>query len=317
MSENETPTGMNDYKEIRKNEVLRWVTFLQERFDPVSHFIMIGLFVYAHYLVADASKYVNVAPHLIIYVGLGTAVFFMKLRLYDEIKDYDVDVAKNPNRPLPRGLLEHFDVKKAIELCIILEVIFFTSCGMPAFGAILLAIGYSLLMYKEFFIGRYIRPHLTTYATSHTVVTFFLSIAIFSALSKFKLWEMDTDFYYFSAMSWLLFNIFELGRKIYQPCEEREGVDTYSSIWGKFGAVILVFVHAILASYLCLHITTVQFYFMLKLLAGQIGALALISIIFLIGKTPTTGKIFRLYSSVYILFVYLSIIVNYFIRGLE
>ena len=317
MSEQNTPTGMNDYTEIRKDELHRWVTFLQERFDPVSHFIMIGLFVYAHYLVADASKYVNVASHLIIYVGLGTSVFFMKLRLYDEIKDYDVDMANNPNRPLPRGLLEHFDVKKAIELCIILEVIFFTSCGMPAFTAILLAIGYSLLMYKEFFIGRFIRPHLTTYATSHTVVTFFLSIAIFSALSKFQLWKMDTDFYYFSAMSWLLFNIFELGRKIYQPCEEREGVDTYSSIWGKFGAVMLVVVQAIIASYLCLHITTVQFYFMLKLLIGQIAALLVISLIYLIGKKPATGKLFRLYSSVYILFVYLSILVNYFIRGLD
>lgn len=317
MTEDHTPTGMTDYKEIRKSELLRWTTFIQERFDPISHFVMIALFVYAHYLVADASKYVKVAPHLIIYVGLGTAVFFMKLRLYDEIKDYDVDVAKNPNRPLPRGLLEHFDVKKAIELCIILEVIFFTSCGMPAFTAILLAVAYSLLMYKEFFIPKLIRPHLTTYATSHTVVTFFLSIAIFSALSKFELWKMDTDFYYFSGMSWLLFNIFELGRKIYQPCEEREGVDTYSSIWGKFGAVCLVIGQAIIASYLALHITTLDFYFMLKLLTGQIVLLSIISAIYLMGKSPSTGKVFRLYSSIYIVLVYVSILINYFLRGLE
>lgn len=305
---------MSDYKEIRKDELNRWVTFISERFEPVSHFIMIGLFVFAHYLVADASKFVKVAPHLIIYVALGTAVFFMKLRLYDEIKDYEVDVAKNPNRPLPRGLLEHFDVKKAIELCIILEVIFFTSCGMQAFISILVAIGYSLLMYKEFFIPKLIRPHLTTYATSHTIVTFFLSLAIFSSLSKFKFFEMDPDFYYFSLMSWLLFNIFELGRKIYQPCEEREGVDTYSSIWGKFGAVALVFVHAIIATYLALHVSTIQFYFMLNVFGAQILLLAIVSIIYLIGKTPSTGKLFRLYSSVYIVLVYVSILINYFLR---
>jgi hypothetical protein len=314
VEEENRPTGMNDYKDIRKDELNRWVKFISERFDPASHFIMIGLFVFAHYLVADASKFVKVAPHLIIYVGLGTAVFFMKLRLYDEIKDYEVDVAKNPDRPLPRGLLEHFDVKKAIELCIILEIIFFTSCGLPAFTAIMIAIIYSLLMYKEFFIGKLIRPHLTTYATSHTVVTFFLSLAIFSALSKLKVYDMDQDFYYFSAMSWLLFNIFELGRKIYQPCEERAGVDTYSSIWGKFGAVMLVFSHAVIASILALYVSTIQFYFMVNLLGVQLALLLIVSVIYLIGKTPKTGKIFRLFSSVYILLMYLSILLNYFIR---
>lgn len=307
-------SGLENYGEIRKDELLRWVTFLSERFDPISHFVMIALFVYAHYLVADASKFVSVESHLILYVGLGTAVFFMKLRLYDEIKDFEVDVEKNPDRPLPRGLLQHVDVKKGIELCIILEVIFFTSCGMNALGSILFAIGYSLLMYKEFFIPQIIRPHLTTYATSHTVVTFFLSLAIFSALSKLNFFDLDPDFYYFSLMSWLLFNIFELGRKIYQPCEEREGVDTYSSIWGKKGAFILVLVHALIASALCLYITTIQFYFMLTLLSVQIGLLILVGVIYVFGKGVATGKLFRLFSSVYILFVYLSILVNYFVR---
>lgn len=306
--------GVENYAKIRKDELNKWLTFLSERFEPFSHFIMIALFVYAHYLVANASKYVIVEPHLIIYVGLGTAVFFMKLRFYDEIKDFEVDVEKNPHRPLPRGLLQHLDLKKAIELSIILEVIFFTSCGIEALAAILFAIAYSLLMYKEFFIPHLIRPHLTTYATSHTVVTFFLSLAIFSALSKFKLWEMDPDFYYFSLMSWLLFNIFELGRKIYQPCEERNGVDTYSSIWGKGGAFLLVLVHALLASAFCLHISTIQFYFMLTLLSAQIGLLILVGIVYLLGKGPATGKIFRLFSSVYILLVYLSVLINYFVR---
>ncbi len=317
MQEKQKPSETPNYHNIRKDEVSRWLTFLSERFDPISHFIMIGLFVYAHYLVADASRFVIVDPHLIIYVGLGTAVFFMKLRLYDEIKDYDVDLEKNPTRPLPRGLLAQVDVKRAIELCIILEIILFTSCGLPAFGAILFAIGYSLLMYKEFFIPNIIRPHLTTYATSHTVVTLFLSLAIFSALSKFSFWNMDLDFYYFAIMSWLLFNIFELGRKIYQPSEERSGIDTYSSVWGKTGAVTLVFVHALTASAFCLHISTIQFYFMLKLLTGQLVLLFLISLIYLISSKEVTGKIFRLFSSVYILLVYLSVIVNYFVRGLE
>lgn len=314
MSEIMKPDGLDNYSKIRKDQLNKWVTFFHERFEPVSHFIMIGLFVYAHFLVAKANHDVHVASHLIIYIGLGTAVFFMKLRLYDEIKDFEVDVEKNPTRPLPRGLLQHLDLKKAIELCIILEIIFFTSCGIKALSSILLAIGYSLFMYKEFFIPHLIRPHLTTYATSHTVVTFFLSITIFSALSQSTIVHMDRDFYLFSAMSWLLFNIFELGRKIYQPCEEREGVPTYSNVWGKFGAVMLVMIQALAASYLVLHITTVQYTIMTNLLMIQLGLLGVVSFIYLIGKKELTGKIFRLYSSVYILLVYVSIIGNYFYR---
>jgi 4-hydroxybenzoate polyprenyltransferase len=307
----------NKYSNVRKGQLSRWLIFINERFDPISHFIMIALFVYAHYLVADASKFVIIEPHLIAYVAIGTSLFFLKLRLYDEIKDYEVDLEKNPTRPLPRGLLKHFDVKRAIEFCLILEIIFFTSCGAPAFISILFAIGYSLLMYKEFFIPKLIRPHLTTYATSHTVVTFFLSVAIFSSFSRFNPWSMDKDFYLFSLLSWLSFNIFELGRKVYQPCEEREGVPTYSSIWGKFGAFMLVFLHAIAVSALILYISTVQYFFMLKLLIVQLILLFIIGIIYLLGKTQTTGNLFRIYSSLYIVLVYTSIIINYFIRGLK
>ncbi len=313
----DNPPSTPTYKERRKSEVFRWIVFINERFEPVSHFIMIALFVYAHYLVADASKFVIIEPHLVGYVALGTCLFFLKLRLYDEIKDYDLDVEKNPTRPLPRGLLGHFDVKRAIELCLILEIIFFTSCGAPAFIAIMFAIAYSLLMYKEFFIPEMIRPHLTTYATSHTIVTFFLSIAVFSSFSRFNPWSMDEDFYLFALLSWLSFNIFELGRKVYQPCEEREGVPTYSSIWGKFGAFMLVFVHAIAVSALILYISTVQYFFMLKLLSIQLILLFIIGIIYLCGKTKATGNLFRLYSSVFIVLIYTSIIVNYFVRGLK
>lgn len=306
-----------NYKSQRKSELSKWIIFITERFEPVSHFIMIALFVFAHYLVTDANNFVVVETHLIAYVTLGTALFFFKLRLYDEIKDYEVDLEKNPTRPLPRGLLGHYDVKKAIELCLIIEVILFASSGVSGFLAIAFAIGYSLLMYKEFFIPKLIRPHLTTYATSHTIVTLFLSVALFSSFSRFKPWALHKDFYLFAFLSWLSFNIFELGRKVYQPCEEREGVPTYSSIWGKFGAFMLVFIHAAAVSALILYISTVQYSFMLKLLSIQLILLLIIGIIYLCGKTKTTGNLFRKFSSIYIVLVYSSIIINYFVRGIN
>ena len=306
--------GMENYKDLRKDQILRWMSFTNERFEPISHFLMIVLFLLAHYMVADSSKFVILEPIQLLWVGLGTTAFFLKLRFYDEIKDFEVDVAKNPNRPLPRGLLAHFDLKKGIENCIILEVIFFATCGMAGFLSIILAIGYSLLMYKEFFIGEKIRPHLTTYATSHTVVTFFLSVSIFSAMSRYYPWNHDPDFYYFSFMSWLLFNVFELGRKIYQPCEEREGVPTYSNIWGKFGAFMLVFVHAILIAVASLHISTVDFFWMQYFQGISLLLWLIVGLTYLFTQTIKTGKLFRLFSSLYIVIIYCGIITNYILR---
>lgn len=305
---------MSEYVKERGEHLLKWWTFTSERFEPVSHFFMIALFVSAHYLVADASKFIILEPINILWITLGTAAFFLKLRFYDEIKDYETDVILNPTRPLPRGLLKRIDMKKGIEQCIILEIIFFTSCGMPGFVAILIAIGYSLLMYKEFFIGDIIGPHLTTYATSHTVVTIFLSLSIFSALSRYYPWDHEADFYYFAVLSWLLFNIFELGRKIYQPCEEREDVDTYSKIWGRFGAVILILVHAVGVAILTLHISTIDFFFMQTYQAFTIGILLLVSAVYLVGKKPISGLMYRKFSEVYIVLIYIGIITNYVLR---
>jgi len=308
------PLGMDNYKDLRKEQIQRWMDFFHERFEPLSHLIMIVMFVAAHFFVAQSSRTIILEPIQILWVTLGTTCFFFKLRCYDEIKDYEVDLAKNPNRPLPRGLIQHFDLKRAIENCIILEIIFFASCGLPGLVGILIAIGYSLLMYKEFFIGELIRPHLTTYATSHTVVTFLLSLAIFSAMGRFYFWNLDADFYYFALMSWLLFNIFELGRKVYQPIEERPGVDTYSSIWGKGGALALVFGHAILLSLACLYISTINFFLMQTFLGINLLLLLAIGLIFFFDTKPRSGKLIRMYSSLYIVIVYGGILFNYIER---
>jgi hypothetical protein len=300
------------YSELRKDEMRRWTEFMQERFEPVSHLLMILFFVGGHYLMADASRFIILEPTQVFLVTIGVGVFFFKLRCYDELKDYDTDVEINPDRPLPRGLLRHNEVKRRIERCILVEVIIFTSCGSSAgFWAIAIAIGYSLLMYKEFFIPKLIGPHLTTYATSHTVVTFFVSVAIFSALSRYSPWQHHQDVYYFGLTSWLLFNIFELGRKTYQPSEEREGIDTYSSVWGKFGAFMLIFSQAALSSYFLLQISTIDLPLMKGWLIGSLSLLLLVGLAYLFTKKPFTGKLYRNFSSFYIVLIYGGVIAHY------
>ncbi len=291
--------------------IKKFKIFLSERFGLVGAPVMISLFVLSHLGIVYQHQQLAPKLHLIISVFIGVILFFVKLRFYDEIKDYELDVVINPTRPLPRGLLSIDQIKSAIVKVIIVELLLFYGVNFTGFLAMSFTIGYSLLMYKEFFIGSYIRPHLTTYATSHTVVTLFLSLSIFSAFSNEHFWNLDSDYYFFSLTSWLIFNIFELGRKVFQPSEEREGVESYSQVWGRWGAVALVLAHAALVYYFSNKLAVFQFENPYGPLIIPVAILIIASILYLFTKKKVFGQLYRQISSVYILLsyiIYLSIL---------
>ncbi len=296
---------VSTYRKERRQIRKRFITFLSERFGLVGSPLMISLFVLSHLGLVKFHNELIPQLRFIIIVFVGVVLFFVKLRFYDEIKDYELDVVINPTRPLPRGLLSIDQVKSAIEKVIVIELLIYYGVNLPALVAMGITIGYSLLMYKEFFIPKLIRPHLTTYATSHTIVTFFLSISIFSAFTNTYFWNLDKEYYYFSLTSWLIFNIFELGRKVFQPNEEREGVESYSLVWGRWGAVILVLTHASLVYFLSLKIKIFQTSTLFNPLMLPIGILIITSLTYLFLINKKTGKIYRNTSSVYILLSYI------------
>ena len=84
-----------------------WLIFVKERFAPLEHLLMVCFLVLGNSVIG--CKLVN-APFkwepFAISFGVSL-LFFFRLRCFDEIKDYDVDVKVNPTRPLARGLLSH------------------------------------------------------------------------------------------------------------------------------------------------------------------------------------------------------------------
>lgn len=291
-----------------------WWIFTQERFHPVSHFTMLFVFVLFHLLMSTPSKRLDEIPLINgLFIYLGVVVFYYKLRLYDEIKDYELDCVINPHRPLPRGLLFHRDLYLGIVLCLIFEQIFFSRFGQNAVFLLVIAQVYSLIMYKEFFIRDIIRPHLTTYAVLHTVVTSFLTFAILGALKDQNILEayIDRDNILMALNNWLLFNVFEFGRKTYATEEERAGVDTYSSLFTPYGAFLLQLIQTGLSSF-C--IFTLFYHSEMTLLRKDfliIGLLfiqiifMLISALYLSTNLVRWAKIYRSFSEIYIVLVFL------------
>jgi 4-hydroxybenzoate polyprenyltransferase len=73
---------------------------------------------------------------------------------------------------------------------------------------------------------------------------------VLCALSGRYPWQLDRWHWLFAFNSWCLFNIFEFGRKSFLSGEEREHVDSYTKVFGRFGAVMLTFAMAAISFWL-------------------------------------------------------------------
>lgn len=293
----------------------KWWQFAKERFDPLSHSLMIVLFIVSHYVVVAVDlgrkfpgDFIGQGAWRHPLLALGVVAFFFKLRLYDEIKDYEVDCEINRDRPLVRGLVTHQDLFRGIALCITTELISFGLLGLPALTAIVFSITYSLLMYKEFFIGEQLRPYLTTYAVMHTVVCSFLSLSLFAAIEGRFVYELHRDLLFFSINCWCLFNIFEFGRKTFNTEEERENVESYSHIFGRYGAVFLVMAMAAISGGLLVSTRLVTKGVFAPVMGACVGIMLILGALYAVLDRKPFGSIYRGMSSGYIVLVFGAVI---------
>jgi len=294
----------------------KWLWFINERFSPFTYAAMIFVFLGAHY--AMYFNFLNQIPSFnflgilnLLPIVVATSLFFFKLRLLDEVKDMESDALHHPERPLPRGILSKNEVVKTAFILMVAEIILFGFYGFWAFLSALIVVGYSLVMYKEFFVKKWLRAHLTTYAVAHTFVVILISATIFVSLLGKPFSEITKEFIYFSLAGWFLFNIFEFGRKTFAKNEERKGVDSYSKIFGKHGAVFLVMMMAVFANLLLVkaNASTADTLFLLLAIIGVAGLL------YAMTENQYFAKVYRFLTSFYIILAYgivtLSIILKY------
>jgi 4-hydroxybenzoate polyprenyltransferase len=229
--------------------------------------------------------------------------FFFRMRLFDEIKDYEVDLKINPTRPLARGILTVSQVKVALILLIIFELSLSAYLGWSAFTIHAIAIGYSLLMYEEFFIGDFLRPHLTTYAVTHTFSSFLLAISSGIAMTGPVITVMPRAAFIWLLMNWAFFNLFEFARKTFAPVEERKNVPSYSNIFGRRGAWALSVSQAIIGVALVCNLKIN--WFVIAACAIYIGT----TVPYLLKDTAKAAKLFRNSSAAYLLIHYIILLI--------
>lgn len=230
---------INTDSEAELSLLKRWRVFANERFAIPEHLIVVGALCLGNAIVA--SQAVQQKADLTIYAlaFIVTFSFFFRLRCFDEVKDYHTDCKVNPTRPLARGLLTITQVKWMFIGLTGFELAVVSFLGQSALITHGIAVAYSYLMYREFFIGKLLAPRLTTYAVTHTFVSVLVAYSIFVMVTDISWLELPKQLWIFAFATWAIFNLFEFARKSYALSEERPHVPTYTNTFGIPGAVLL------------------------------------------------------------------------------
>lgn len=248
-------------------------SYLHERF-PVINMALFAILFLTLYSVANYFSQLQGSFHFNAIDVLGiiaTISFFFRLRVFDEIKDFDLDAINHPNRILQSGKIQLKHLLLLSSLGLILEITWSFLMGYHTFVAWIMVFSYSLLMRYEFFISNYLKKRLILYAFTHMLIMPLIILWIWSAYNPG--FGLNLYFALLAVLSLLGGFSFEIARKIKIYEEERELVDSYSKILGFGPSIVMVLIILMLG-------VLVQLYLLL-LLQASILPFLLIAILYL------------------------------------
>jgi 4-hydroxybenzoate polyprenyltransferase len=221
----------------------RWWIYQKERFPLVAHGPLIVVFCMAVMSFSALQSQQGLSLDLVRVAGAvaSTLVLFFQLRVADEYKDIDIDSRFRPERPVPRGLVKLDELAKLAFAGAALQfaIAMYIDIGLvPILLAVWLYMG---IMTKEFFAATWLRKHPVAYLLSHMLIMPLMAfyVSAFDWLCDCRV--MPRGMVWMLLVSFFCGLVLELGRKIRVPRHEREGVETYSGIWGTGVAVVIWF----------------------------------------------------------------------------
>jgi 4-hydroxybenzoate polyprenyltransferase len=217
--------------------------YLGERFPLLGHGVLIAAYYSSNQFLArvltDPGRPMHYDP-----TSLAGAValfcFFFHLRVFDEHKDYAEDCRHYPGRVLQRGLVTLRHLKLLGGIALATQIALAAWCGPAALVAWAAAFLFSVLMLLEFFARDWLKRHFLVYTVSHMLVMPLLSLMVWSFATGRYPWEAP---FWYGIYAWVGFFVtfnWEVSRKIRAPEDEIDGVDSYTRVFGTYGAAWVV-----------------------------------------------------------------------------
>ena len=324
--------NINSKKSIVQN-IKNFKIYLNERFPLGKNSIFVLIFTLSGYIYTGLlynSKIINqifskeikvpMPWHKIVALFIIIFMFFLQLRITDEFKDYEEDLKYRAYRPVQRGVVTLKALGKIGIATVIIQIILAYIIDFKIIYFMIIVWFYMFLMAKEFFIKEWLTKRILIYALSHVVIMIFITLVIVNATQYIVLGEAE-NIIKFGALQWYRHNIdialiplftlnylngivLEIGRKTRRADEEEHGVQTYSKLWGKKKAVVIL--SLLFAVEYFLVILGLSYTYEKYLLLSRLVLLIIliISIYFMIKflKKDLSGKIVESVSGLWIVF---------------
>lgn len=163
---------------------------------------------------------------------LVSLIIFIQLRACDEYKDGPDDQRYRPERPIPRGLVS-LKLILGIGFALVPAAVLVTLAYHPPLLILLALVWLWLgLMTAEFFVPDWLKVRPVLYMASHMAIMPLLDLFVTGTEWMPAQSGANPTLALFLLLSFANGCVLEIGRKIWAPDNERDGVETYSSAWG-------------------------------------------------------------------------------------
>lgn len=218
----------------------RWWMYQRERFPIFAHGALIAAFSFSSMSFSAQLRGQDQFPGArALLVGfIGALLFFLQLRIADEFKDREDDARFRPYRPVPRGLISLRELNIAGVASAVAQLGLTLWLDLSLVPFLLACWGYLALMGREFFVRDWLRTRPLAYMWSHMLIM--PLITLYVTACDWRVAGVGVP----DGLVWLLIvsicngMVMEIGRKIRAPADEEPGVNTYTLLWGRRGAVM-------------------------------------------------------------------------------
>ena len=322
-------SNINSKKSIIQN-IKNFKIYLNERFPLGKNSIFVLIFTLSGYIYTGLlynSKIINqifskeikvpMPWHKIVALFIIIFMFFLQLRITDEFKDYEEDLKYRAYRPVQRGVISLKTLRKIGIATVIIQIMLAHVIDPEIIYFMIFVWIYMFLMAKEFFIKKWLTKRILIYALSHVVIMVFITLVIVEATQYIvpknifdvfilQWYKHNIDFALIPlfALNYLNGIVLEIGRKTRRADEEEHGVQTYSKLWGRKKAVVVLSLLFVIEYFLVIlglaHTYEKYFFF------GGLTLLIIfiVSIYFMVKflKKDLSGKIVETVSGLWIIF---------------
>ena len=224
-----------------------------ERFPLLKHGVLIAAFgasavCLSALLRGGAPNLMAIAVAVLVLFG-----FFFQLRVADEHKDNADDTKFRPERPVPRGLVKLAELRTAAIAVGVAQIAMTLALDWRLIGPLLLVWAWMAVMTREFFVPAWLKKRPIIYMVSHMAIMPLIDLYA-TACDWLPAGATLHERFALTLGAFLLLSlvngsVIEIARKSWAPSSEREGVETYSRLWGaeRSGIVVMSLVLAGLA----------------------------------------------------------------------